>query len=339
LIQIVKETIAVLLLNLGGPDSLRAVRPFLYNLFSDRKIIRLGPSFLQKPLAWLISSLRSKKTEKMYRLIGGRSPIFDITTRQAESLERTLNSSLTTESPLAFRVYVGMRYWHPLIEEVVPEIYKDGIKKLVTISMYPHYSAATTGSSISRVTEVFSGYPIEVSYITSWFDHPLYIEALIDVIKKGLASFTTNSDLGTRNSELKIPVLFSAHNLPESLIRDGDPYVNQIQATIGEITKKLNIKYHLSYQSKSGPVKWLEPSTEDMVKRFAELGYKKILLVPISFVSDHIETLFEIDVLYKNMAEKLGMVLKRTNSLNTHPLFIEALQDLVVKRLKEEGWT
>jgi ferrochelatase len=133
-------------------------------------------------------------------------------------------------------------------------------------------------------------------------------------------------------------VLFSAHNLPETLIKEGDPYVEQINGTIKEITKRLNIQWHLSYQSKSGPVKWLEPSTEEMLKRFAEKGFKNILLVPISFVSDHIETLYEIDILYKGIASRLGLVLKRVDSLNTHPLFIESLKDIVMKGLKEKGW-
>ncbi|MEW6163040.1 MAG: ferrochelatase [Nitrospirota bacterium] len=350
-----KETIGVILLNLGGPDSLQAVRPFLYNLFSDRKIIRLGSPFLQRPIAWLISSLRSKKTEKIYSLIGGRSPILDITSKQAEALEEALNKESgvrSQESPppipppqggrvregVKFKVYVGMRYWHPFIDEAVPEIYRDGVRKLIAISMYPHYSYATAGSSLPRLKKVLSGYPIEVFCISSWFNHPLYIDALVDVIKKGLESFAINSELRTQNSELKMPVLFSAHNLPESLIKEGDPYVNQIQGTIGEIIKRLNIEWYLSYQSKSGPVKWLEPSTKDMLKRFAESGYKNILLVPISFVSDHVETLYEIDILYKNIAKRLGMVLKRVDSLNIHPLFIEALKNMVMQGAREKCW-
>jgi ferrochelatase len=331
-----KEIIGVILLNLGGPDSLQAVRPFLYNLFSDREIIRLGPPFLQKPVAWLISFFRSKKTKKLYSLIGGKSPILNITMAQAKALEELLNSSLVTRhSSLPFKVFVGMRYWHPFIDEVVPEMHRSGIKRIVALNMYPQYSHATTGSSISRFEKVLSQYPMEVFFITSWFNQPLYIEALVDVIKKGLKSF--NSELRTPNSELNI-VLFSAHNLPETLIKGGDPYVEQINGTIKEITKRLNIQWHLSYQSKSGPVKWLEPSTEEMLKRFAEKGFKNILLVPISFVSDHIETLYEIDILYKGIASRLGLALKRVDSLNTHPLFIEALKDIVMKGLKEKGW-
>jgi ferrochelatase len=358
-----KEIIGVVLLNLGGPDSLRAVRPFLYNLFSDRKIIQLGPPFLQKPLAWLIANLRSKKTERIYSLIGSRSPILDITKAQAAALETALNQNAEfriqnsevreQDSPIPpplwgrarervtdvrFKVYVAMRYWHPLIEEVVPEISRDGVKKFVALSMYPHYSIATAGSSISRLMEVIEEYPIEVFSISSWHDHPLYIEALVDVIKKSLDSFT--STLGEAGTEgvTDTQVLFSAHSLPVSLIKEGDPYVNQIRGTIKEIVKRLPVKWSLSYQSKSGPVKWLEPSTEETLMRFAKLGYKNILLVPISFVSDHIETLYEIDILYKDMAERLGMTLKRVDSLNAHPVFIQALHDLVIRGMREKGW-
>ena len=379
-----KEIIGVVLLNLGGPDSLRAVRPFLYNLFSDRKIIQLGPPFLQKPLAWLIANLRSKKTERIYNLIGSRSPILDITKAQAAALETALNkeSGVGSQSAthgesednseqsaidsrqsavkgleppppispprggrarervtgLKFKVYVAMRYWHPLIEEVVPEISRDGVKKFVALSMYPHYSIATAGSSMSRLMEVIEEYPIEVFSISSWYDHPLYIEALADVIKKSLDSFTSTSGEAGAEGLRDIQLLFSAHNLPVSLIKEGDPYVNQIRGTIKEIVKRLPVKWSLSYQSKSGPVKWLEPSTEETLKRFAKLGYKNVLLVPISFVSDHIETLYEIDILYRDMAERLGMVLKRVDSLNAHPVFIQALQDLVMRGIEEKGW-
>jgi ferrochelatase len=347
LVETEKETIGVILLNLGGPDSLQAIRPFLYNLFSDRDIIRLGPPFLQKPIAWLISSLRSKKTEKMYELIGRKSPILDITYAQAKALKEALNTPPPTPPPrggraregvtgIMFRVYEGMRYWHPFIEEIMPEIYGSGIRKLLAISLYPHYSRATTGSALSRFKEVVSRYPIKSSCISSWFNHPLYIEALIDVIKKGLDSFKMDPALLADSGNIQL--LFSAHSLPESFIKEGDPYVHQIQGTIKEIIQKINIEWHLSYQSKSGPLKWLEPSTEEMLRKLAEGGYKNILVVPISFVSDHIETLFEIDILYRNMAEELGMVLKRVESLNTHPLFIEALKDMVVKNVKEMGW-
>ena len=386
-----KETIGIILLNLGGPDSIQAVRPFLYNLFSDKQIIKLGLSFMQRSLAWLISTIRSKKTKKMYSLIGNKSPILDITMAQAKALEVALNLSsikspqppftkggytgekitppftkgglggITNSSP-SFRVYIGMCYWHPLIEEVIPEIHNAGIKKLIAISLYPQYSVATSGSSFSRLKAVVADYPIEIFCISSWFKHPLYIEALVDVIKKGMESFRQETEVKSQKSKVSLSpnnppnpplekggkggfermgdvhVLFSAHSLPQKIIDEGDPYVSQILGTIGEITKIIQIKWHLSYQSKSGPVKWLEPSTDEKLKELAEKGVKNVLVVPISFISDHIETLYEIDILYKNLAEKLGITLKRVDSLNTHPHFIEALKDMVQKNVKEAGW-
>jgi ferrochelatase len=340
--------IGVILLNLGGPDSLRAVKPFLYNLFSDRQIIRLGPPFMQKPLAWLISTIRSKKTEKMYSQIGGKSPIFDITKAQAKALEEALNKGsnpplppfskggqrgITNRSQF-FKVYIGMRYWRPFAEDVVEEIFRDGIRKLVGLSLYPQYSVTTSGSSLSQFREVSSRYDMEIFTADSWHNHPLYIEALVDVIKKGLESFSPSSFILHPSSLGDIHVLFSAHSLPQKIIDQGDPYVDQTLETIREIEKHLPIRWHLSYQSKSGPVKWLEPSTDDKLEELARDGIKNVLVVPISFVSDHIETLYEIDILYKNLAGKLHINLKRTEALNTHPKFIGALQDIVEKSLK-----
>ena len=313
----------VILLNLGGPDSLQAVRPFLYNLFSDREIIRLGPAPMQKPLAWLISTLRSPKTEKMYSQIGGKSPILDITRAQAVALEEALNKK--SNSPHSFKVYIGMRYWRPFTEEVVAQMSRDGIKKVIGLSLYPQYSVTTSGSSISEFRKAASRYGMEIIIVDSWHNHPLYIEALVDVIKRGLASFERESNPH---------ILFSAHSLPQKIIDQGDPYVDQTVETIREIEKLLPITWHLSYQSKSGPVKWLEPSTEDKLEELAHAGIKNVLVVPISFVSDHIETLYEIDILYKDLAGKLGINLKRTESLNDHPKFIAALQDIVEKSLK-----
>jgi len=322
--------IGVLLLNLGGPDSLEAVRPFLYNLFSDREIIRLGPSFMQKPLAWLIAALRHNKTESLYRLIGGKSPILDITRAQAEALQQRLNSGRQVASREEYRVFVGMRYWHPLIGEVVPEICAAGITKVVAVGLYPHYSVATTGSSLSNLKTAITGMPVEVFPVKSWYDHPLYIEALVEKIKKGLASFDSGEE---------VRVLFSAHSLPKKFIEDGDPYVEHIQETIRAVSQKIDVRHDLSYQSKSGPVAWLEPSTEEKIKALAGEGVRNLLVVPISFVSDHIETLYEIDILYKHMAEEHGIQLRRIESLNMAPLFIEALADITLKATREAGWT
>jgi protoporphyrin/coproporphyrin ferrochelatase len=315
---------------------LRAVKPFLFNLFSDRQIIRLGPSFLQKPIAWLISTLRHRKTEGFYSLIGGKSPIREITLAQARALEEVLNKSGVRDQESGVKVYVAMRYWHPLIEDVIPEIHRDGARRLIVLSLYPQYSVATTGSTLSKLGEVVSKYPIEIFSIQSWYDNQLYIDALVDEIKKGMDAFRNGQGDPAPTSE--VHVLFSAHSLPVKFIEEGDPYADQIQATINEIVNKIDIHWSLSYQSKSGPVQWLGPSTEKMLEELAEKGTRNLLVVPISFVSDHIETLYEIDILYKGMAEKLGMRLERVRSLNTSPLFISALQQIVVQGMKEAGW-
>ncbi len=360
-----KEVIGVLLLNLGGPDSLQAIRPFLYNLFSDREIIRLGPSFLQKPVAWLISSLRSKKTEKMYSLIGGKSPILDITKAQAQALEKALNqntevnnSPLFTRCPLLFKVYIGMRYWRPFIKDAVQEILKDGIKHLIVLSLYPHYSKATTGSAIAEFKNVIAHLTphasrLTIQYIEHWFDFPPYIDSLADLIYKGIVDF--DSEPAYRTGRPSYPVgrpvelLYSAHSVPETFIKGGDPYLKHIKATITAINSSLVtrhdstelaevsslVKWHLSFQSKSGPVRWLQPSTNEAIIKLAETGCKNLLVVPISFVSDHIETLYEIDILYKGLAEKHGINLKKCQSLNTSEKFITALKALVLMKIKE----
>jgi ferrochelatase len=320
----------VILLNLGGPDSLKAVKPFLFNLFSDREIIRLGPSLLQRPLACLITAARYGKVEDAYRLIGGKSPILEMTTAQKQALEAEFNrgtEGVGRKPQERLRVYMAMRYWHPLIEDVVPRIAADGIGRLIVIGLYPQYSIATTGSSFARLMEAVSHYPIETFAIPSWFDDPLYVDAVVEKIRTGMA--TMPEDTG---------ILFSAHSLPVKFIEEGDPYVEHIRATIGEITKRIDIRWDLSFQSKSGPVKWLEPSTEQMLHELAHRGAKNVLVVPISFVSDHIETLYEIDILYKKMAASLGIRLERIESLNTSPLFISALKGIVQKGLKDAEW-
>lgn len=297
----------------------------------------------------------------MYRLIGGKSPILDITKAQADALEKALNEVVDNppQSPLTlrgdkrgvteagaggfvFRVYAGMRYWRPFIEDTVRQMRDEGIRSVLAISLYPHYSLATTGSAMERFQELVREYPMESSSILSWYNHPLYIEALVDVIKKGLASFPPSLTLPPQRGREGwggVHVLFSAHSLPVRIVEAGDPYVSHIKATIGEVVKKTGGTWHLSYQSKSGPVKWLEPSTEDKIRELAGNGVKNLLVVPISFVSDHIETLYEIDILYKRLAETVGMKLIRAESLNTNPLFIEALKEMVMTRTRELGWT
>ena len=345
--------IGVVLLNLGGPDSLQAVRPFLYNLFSDREIIRLGPAFLQKPIAKLISTLRSGKTEHMYSQIGGKSPILDITTAQAKALEKALNES-RGERPFAptlnFKVYIGMRYWQPYVKDTVDKIIQDGIEHLIVLSLYPHYSKATTGSAIADFKKAVAELQIindkfQIQYIDRWYDFPPYIDSLAKLISEGMKEFKGND----------FEILYSAHSLPQSFIDEGDPYLEHINATIaavnssllptaclpdrqgqaGVTSHSLLLKWHLSFQSKTGPVKWLEPSTGETIIRLAKEGCKNLLVVPISFVSDHIETLYEIDILYKKLAEKHGINLARCRSLNTYDKFILAMKQLIMAKIAD----
>lgn len=332
---------------MGGPDSPDAIKPFLHNLFSDRDIIRLGPAFLQKTIASIIINRRLKQTIDAYSLIGGKSPLADITIAQAKALEKSLNSLPIFNPPSLpfrkggmegfepFKVYVGMRYWHPFIGDAVDRMMKDGITRIFALSLYPHYSIATTGSSVKKFEEIVAKYHVEYQCMTSWFKHPLYIKAMVEKIQQGIEKFKVQ-DLKFKDE--KPVVLFSAHSLPQKFVDEGDPYVDEIQGTIDAVARKLDIQWHLSYQSKTGPVKWLEPTTEHMLRELAGKSVKNVLIVPISFVSDHIETLYEIDILYKEMAQDIGINLKRTESLNISPGFIAALADIVITNVKNTGW-
>jgi ferrochelatase len=307
---------AVLLLQMGGPDSLDAVEPFLLNLFTDRDIIRIGPSLLQPLIARFIVRRRAPRVMENYRQIGGKSPLRELTEAQARSLEEQLGSG--------YRCFVAMRYWHPTTIEALAAIKREGISRIAALSLYPHYSRATTGSSINELKRVLeaAGVKFEVSYIDRFFDHPRYIDALVEKIEEGLAGFPDRSG---------VKLLFSAHSLPQSFIDDGDPYLAHIEETVRLVMARLSgVQHHLAFQSRAGPVKWLEPSTDDMIKQLAAEGCRELLMVPLSFVSDHIETLHEIDIEYATEARHLGIAdFRRIASLNSSPAFIDCLADLV----------
>lgn len=310
------EKTAILLLQMGGPDSIDAVEPFLLNLFSDRDIIKIGPAFLQPFIARRIAKKRAPKVEGYYQKIGGKSPIRELTDDQARALEAKLGAD--------YRCFVAMRYSKPGTIDALAAIKKEGISRIIALSLYPHYSRATTGSSINELKRVLSqaGVSFHLRYIDRFYDHPLYIQALTEKIEAGLAGFGDRS---------RVAVVFSAHSLPQSFIDDGDPYLAHIQETVRLVMERLGeMEHHLSFQSKAGPVKWLEPSTEDMLKNLAAEGRKELLMVPLSFVSDHIETLYEVDIQYGEEAKELGIeIFRRSPSLNSSPLFIECLADLV----------
>ncbi len=308
----------VILLNLGGPEKLEDVEPFLYNLFSDRQIIRLGPWFMQKPLAWLIARRRAPKSRESYKLIGGGSPLARITGDQATALEKALAEHGS------FHIKVAMRYWQPFAKEVLGNMAEKGIKKIIALTLYPHYSIATTGSSLDdlhKAADTFFPGQFSITDVPSWPTQTEYVQDLAATI---LESHTKIAD-----SEMQ--VVYSAHSLPVSFIEEGDPYVEHLQETIQAVEKITGLSGRLCYQSRSGPVEWLSPSTPEMLEELAGLGCKSVLMVPISFVSDHVETLYEIDMLFKDQAEELGINLHRTPSLNVRPGFIAGLKDLVLR--------
>ncbi len=317
------ETIGVVLLNLGGPERLEDVEPFLYNLFSDRQIIRLGPSFLQKPLARFIAHRRAPKSRECYRRIGGGSPLARITAEQATALEKALARHG------CFRVTVAMRYWPPFAREVLASLAAEGIQRLVALTLYPHYSVATTGSSLDDLHKAAAGMPgqFTIVEIPSWPTQVDYVRCLADSILEGYRAMKGDA----------ARVVYSAHSLPVRFIEEGDPYLDQLKETIVAVEKITGLSGRLCFQSRSGPVRWLAPSTPEMLAELAGQGVKAVLMVPISFVSDHVETLYEIDIQYRRLADDLGLTLARTASLNDRPLFIAGLRDLVLDACRAHG--
>ncbi len=312
----------VVLLNMGGPDSLDAVRPFLFNLFSDREIIRLGPALLQPLIAWFIARRRAPKSAESYRKIGGRSPINEITAAQASALEDMLSEQVKGER---FLCSPGMRYWHPRTPDVLQELKSKGVERVVGLTLYPHYSRATTGSSLRDFEKAASSLGLNHVTVKQYSDHPDYIAALENSLRIGLKNMR----------EKDFVLVYSAHNLPVEMIEQGDPYLDHVKATIAALEARTGIKGELCFQSRSGPVEWLEPTTEEMLNSLADQGRREILIMPISFVSDHVETLYEIDIQYGEIMKKRGVRLVRTPSLNHDEKFIYALSQLVKDALQE----
>lgn len=302
----------VLLLNMGGPDSVTAVKPFLYNLFKDPYIANFG--IMQKPLAWLISNLRAGKVKKAYEKIGGGSPLKEITEKQAQALQEALGEK--------FMVKAGMRYWHPFIEKAVNDFERWGIKKIVALSLYPQFCRATTSSVLNKFKELAEG-KFDFTVIDSWCDYPPFVSAWVNKIEEALKKYGDCF------------ILFSAHGIPLSLHKKGDPYVSEVERTVRAIVEKMKLTgWKICYQSRTGPLRWTEPSVEQTIEELAEKGIKKALLVPVSFVSDCIETLYEIDILYRKRAQSVGVELHRVESLNASADFISALKNLVFDSLR-----
>ncbi|GJY26588.1 ferrochelatase-2, chloroplastic-like protein [Tanacetum coccineum] len=327
-----EEKVGVLLLNLGGPETLNDVQPFLYNLFADPDIIRLPRlfQFLQRPLAKLISTLRAPKSKEGYASIGGGSPLRKITDEQADALKMALEAK---EVPA--NVYVAMRYWYPFTEEAVQQIKKDKITRLVVLPLYPQYSISTTGSSVRVLQSLFSEDKtlsrLPVAIIQSWYQREGYVKSMADLIQKELESF---------GSPEEVMIFFSAHGVPETYVRDaGDPYKDQMEECIYLIMQELKARgvdndHKLAYQSRVGPVQWLKPYTDEVLVELGKGGVKSLLAVPVSFVSEHIETLEEIDMEYKELALESGVEnWGRVPALGCTSTFITDLADAVIEAL------
>ncbi|XP_050367074.1 ferrochelatase-1, chloroplastic/mitochondrial-like isoform X2 [Argentina anserina] len=327
-----EDKVGVLLLNLGGPETLDDVQPFLFNLFADPDIIRLPRlfRFLQKPLAKLISVVRAPKSKEGYASIGGGSPLRKITDEQANALKMALESK-----DMPVNVYVGMRYWFPFTEEAVQQIKRDRITRLVVLPLYPQFSISTTGSSVRVLQNIFRNDPylsmLPVSVINSWYQREGYIKSMADLISKELEKFSEPA---------QVMIFFSAHGVPLSYVKDsGDPYRDQMEECIYLIMKELKARgisneHTLAYQSRVGPVQWLKPYTDEVLVDLGKKGVKSLLAVPVSFVSEHIETLEEIDIEYKELALESGIEnWGRVPALGLTPSFITDLADAVIEAL------
>lgn len=317
--------IAVILLNMGGPDSLETIEPFLYNLFQDPDIFKIPIG--QKIFAKIISKLRTKKVVEQYKQIGGKSPQNVHTETQRKLLEEKLR-----ESKINADVMIAMRYWKPFSIESIEKIKNNSYSKIILLPLYPHFSSVTTGSSFNEWWRKFDGDKARVTEINSYYSQHKYLKAISKRIDEGILKFP---DAERNNVEL----LFSAHSVPQSLIENGDPYQSQILESIKLIMelRKNSEVHHISYQSKVGPVKWLEPSTEHKIKELGVAGVKNLLVIPISFVSDHIETIYELGIEYRKVAEENNIQnYMVTTGLNELPMFIDQLKDLVIKELNNE---
>ena len=311
---------AVILFNLGGPDSLENVEPFLFNLFNDPAIISI-PSFIRYPLAKFISKRRSPIAQNIYREIGNKSPILELTEKQAQKLQENLLKKGD------YKCFVVMRCWNPRASDIIKKVKEYDPKEIILLPLYPQFSATTSGSSIREWNEVCKkeNYVVKTKTICCYPTENNFIESHANLIRK------TIKNLENKNFKL----IFSAHGLPESKIKKGDPYQWQVEKTVEGIISKLkdeNLNCIISYQSRVGPLKWIGPSTDEIIIQYSK-EKKGIIIVPVAFVSEHSETLVELDIEYKKLAEKNGCSFyKRVPALGTENSFIKGLTELVIKQ-------
>jgi ferrochelatase len=333
-------SVAVILFQLGGPDSLEAVEPFLYNLFADPDIIEFPFARLTRPiLARLVASRRAGKVLEHYVRIGGKSPIRELTELQGKALERELRQYFDA------RVFVAMRYWRPFAEEALQAVIAQGFREVVLLPLYPQYSKTTTGSSLNdwyrKLACLEAHLPSAV--IREFYDHPLYLEAVVEHVNQGLARFREpngSSESERPSNSQEVHLVFSAHGLPVSVIEAGDPYQAQVKATVKLVLESggWSNPHRLCYQSRVSPGRWLQPSLDSTLEELAAEGAESILIIPISFVSDHIETLYEIDIEARERALRAGI--KRFElmpALNSSPAFIRSLASIILREVRSRA--
>jgi ferrochelatase len=318
-----KRRVGVVLVQLGGPDGPESVQPFLYNLFTDPDIIEIPAGWLlRRPLARFISKRRGPKVAEAYAKIGGRSPLRQLTARQARALETTLSAEFDA------RAFIAMRYWHPFTSEAVQALDLFAPDEIVLLPLYPQYSFATTGSSLNEWQRCFGARATPVRVIKEFYDHPRFIAAVVEKINLSLSHFDRRE---------AVHLVFSAHGLPVSFIARGDPYQKQVELTVEYVRRAggWSNPHTLCYQSKVGPQRWIEPSLHDTIERLGHDGVKDVLVVPIAFVSEHIETLYEINIEIRLEAEAHGIEhFEMMPAVGDSPEFIAALADLVRAALR-----
>jgi len=310
--------VGIVLFQLGGPDTLEAIEPFLYNLFCDPDIIdfpfaRIG----RKPLAKLISTTRARKVQHHYATIGGGSPIRRHTERQAQALEAVLRNQ-----GLDACCFVAMRYWHPFTGEAIEQLRAAQCDEVVLLPLYPQYSSTTTGSSLNEWRRLFQD-DVPVRCVETFYRNTTYLDALVEKVNDALSRFPAPE---------RAEIVFSAHSVPVAVIEKGDPYQRQIEETVDLLMQRggWSNQHRLCYQSKVGASKWLQPSLHTTLRELAAEKDREVCVVPISFVSDHVETLGEIDHEARAEAAKLGIKrFEMMSGLNDSPSFIAALAQLV----------
>ena len=313
--------VAVVLFNLGGPDCPEAIKPFLLNLFRDPAILRVPP-FVRPILARIIARARVKPATENYAILGGKSPLLELTQEQGRALDGALAGT-----GIEAKCFIAMRYWHPFSDEAAREVKAWQPDELLLLPLYPQFSTTTTGSSLIawRQAAVKAGLARKVTTLCCWFGDAGYVAATAAIVRRAL-------DAARAASAVPVRVLFSAHGLPEVIVQNGDPYQYQVESTVAAVVAALGepaLDYTVCYQSRATPQKWLDPSTEAVIET-AAADKVAVLVVPIAFVSEHSETLVELDVEYRELAEKMGVPgYFRAPAQNSDAGFIAALAALV----------